>query len=286
MSAGTGRDDGTANASKTSDLWVRTFSAIVLMPPAIVITYVGGIFFAVGVALLGYLLVMEWCGITSDRESRVFDRAFGVGLVLALLAAGTGYWIAAVAILIAIVAFAIGARLTGRATNWLVAGVLYSGLACFALLLLRQGETGMQATLLLVTIVWSTDIAAYFVGRTVGGPKLWPAVSPKKTWSGSIGGLVIGASAGVGLVALFGGLVDIRIGIIAIVLSLATQIGDLAESAFKRFFSVKDSGTLIPGHGGVLDRLDGLLLAAIAAILIGVFESGPATTSVGLMVGY
>lgn len=269
MSAGTEGENGSANTSKSSDLRVRTFSAMVLMPPAIIIAYLGGVFYTVGIALLGYLLAMEWCAMVSRPDHRNLDRALSFGLALSVIAAGIGYWTAAIGLLFGILVVAVAAAFLVKGGRWLAAGVGYSGLACLSLILLRQGDAGTFLLLLLLTIVWSTDIAAYFVGRSIGGPKLWPAVSPKKTWSGSIGGLVFGVLAGVGLLMMFGVSPDGEVVLLTILLSMATQIGDLIESAFKRYFSVKDSGNLIPGHGGVLDRLDGLLLAAIVATLLG-----------------
>ena len=286
MSAGTEGKDGSANTSSSSDLRVRTFSAVVLMPPAVVIVYVGGIFYTAGIAALAYLLLMEWCSIVSHSERKYYDRMLGLGLVLALMIAGYGYWQWAGGLLATIVALALSARLTGHATNWLAAGVCYSGVACFSLLLLRQGESGAFNVLFLLAIVWSTDIGAYLVGRTLGGPKLWPAISPKKTWSGSVGGLIFGFVAGIAICAVYDFTIDLRIIVIIALLSIATEIGDLIESGFKRSFSIKDTGNLIPGHGGVLDRLDGLLLAAIVAMVIGGLESGFSAPSNGFVIGY
>jgi phosphatidate cytidylyltransferase len=123
--------------------------------------------------------------------------------------------------------------------------------------------------LFLFATVWATDILAYFVGRAIGGPKLAPSISPGKTWSGAIGGAVAGAAAGLVVAAAMGSASLAWIGLIAIVLSVVSQAGDLFESSVKRRNGVKDSGSLIPGHGGVMDRVDGLVAAAFALYVIG-----------------
>jgi phosphatidate cytidylyltransferase len=130
--------------------------------------------------------------------------------------------------------------------------------------------------------VWSTDILGYLVGRLVGGPKLWPLVSPKKTWSGAIGGTLGAAVAGL-LVARANSLALAPVAVLSILLSAAAQAGDLMESALKRRFNVKDASHLIPGHGGVMDRLDGFIVAAFLAALIGLARGGVANPGRGLL---
>jgi phosphatidate cytidylyltransferase len=158
---------------------------------------------------------------------------------------------------------------------WIGLGLLYVTIPCGALILLRLTEpAGWIAILFILVVVWATDIAAFFGGRFLGGPKLWPRVSPKKTWSGALSGLFAAMAAG-GLTALL-----TRAGhpvtgvIIAIPLSIAAQAGDLLESSLKRKFDVKDSGRIIPGHGGVLDRVDSLFGAAALAWLIAALGLG------------
>ena len=129
-----------------------------------------------------------------------------------------------------------------------------------------------------------TDIFAYFAGRGVGGPLLWPAISPNKTWAGAVGGLAGGVAAGI-LVAYASGVSrPAVVGILALLLSVLAQGGDLLESAVKRRFGAKDAGNLIPGHGGVMDRLDGFLVAALAAALIGILHQGTMAPARGLLV--
>jgi len=154
-------------------------------------------------------------------------------------------------------------RMTGGAPRMMAIGLLYIGPGALALLWLRDhGAVGLANVAFVFAVVWASDIGAYLVGRMVGGPKLAPAISPGKTWSGAAGGVL--AVVGVGLLA--GGAWAV---LVAVLLGLSAQIGDLLESAIKRHFGVKDSGWLIPGHGGVLDRVDAVLTAAPLAALIG-----------------
>jgi phosphatidate cytidylyltransferase len=132
--------------------------------------------------------------------------------------------------------------------------------------------------------VWATDIMAYLVGRSVGGPLLWPQLSPKKTWAGAIGGLAGGVAAGSLVAWASAGTKPLVAGILALVLSIAAQGGDLFESWIKRRFGAKDAGALIPGHGGMMDRIDGFLAAALLALLIGSLRLGMAASARGLLV--
>ncbi len=145
-------------------------------------------------------------------------------------------------------------------------------------------EFGFAAFLFLFATVWATDIFAYLVGRLIGGPLLWPGVSPKKTWSGAIGGLAGGVAAGTVVAYASVGMAPALAGVLALVLSIVAQGGDLFESAVKRRFGAKDASSLIPGHGGVMDRLDGFLVAALVAVLIGSLHQGMAAPARGLLV--
>ena len=152
------------------------------------------------------------------------------------------------------------------------------------ILLRRDPALGFVAILFLFAIVWATDIAAYFAGRAIGGPKLWPAVSPKKTWSGAVGGTLGGVAAGLVVVKLRGLAVAPVLVLVAFVLSVVAQAGDLLESAIKRHFGAKDASQLIPGHGGLMDRLDGFLTAAAAAVMVGLARGGLEGPARGLLV--
>ena len=173
-----------------------------------------------------------------------------------------------------------------RTGRWAAEGVVYAGLALYALLVIRGGEQGLAFLFFLLVLVWATDIAAYFTGRSLGGPKLWKKISPNKTWSGAIGGLVCAVLLGLGTVAIAGKADLFNWALLAAVLSIVSQLGDLLESGVKRRFDVKDSSHLIPGHGGIMDRVDGLVAAAIAAVALGfVFGGSFADPISGLALG-
>ena len=168
---------------------------------------------------------------------------------------------------------------------WTMAGIGYAGIMLLAPLLLRADNTyGFLALVLLFAIVWTTDILGYFAGRAIGGPKLLPAISPKKTWSGAIAG-TLGAMIVAVLVANYFGTFNMTaIAIIALLLSIMAQLGDLLESWVKRQFGAKDASHLIPGHGGVMDRLDGFWAAALVGCVIGLLHGGFDGAARGLLV--
>lgn len=154
-------------------------------------------------------------------------------------------------------------RLTEMRPAWAAFGAIYVGGPIWALVILRQLDYGEYWVLLAFLIVWATDVGAYFAGRIIGGPKLAKAISPKKTWAGAVGGVILALAVAYAFDGLAGQYGFAGVGLLAAaVASIASQIGDLCESAIKRHFGKKDSGTLIPGHGGLLDRLDGLVFAA------------------------
>jgi phosphatidate cytidylyltransferase len=167
---------------------------------------------------------------------------------------------------------------------WAATGLVYA-LATFLgpVLIRNDDQLGFIAILFLFAVVWATDILAYFVGRAVGGPLLWPRVSPKKTWAGALGGSAGAIAAGIAVASAAGIGNVLAIGALALLLSIASQAGDLLESAVKRHFSAKDSSGLIPGHGGLMDRLDGFLVAAFAAAVIGVLRQGFDAPAQGLL---
>ena len=167
---------------------------------------------------------------------------------------------------------------------WTLGGLIYAAAAALPLGFLRADSTeGLIALGYVVAIVWSTDIFAYFTGRSIGGPKLMPIVSPKKTISGAIGGLVAGVVAACLYLDFTVGSVSWGLAILAAVLSALGQAGDLYESWIKRRFGVKDSGRIIPGHGGIMDRIDALIVAVAAAFLIGAILASPFDPALGLI---
>jgi phosphatidate cytidylyltransferase len=167
----------------------------------------------------------------------------------------------------------------------MLAGLVYAGILLLGPVVLRRDPAvGLAAILFLFAVVWITDIAAYFTGRALGGPKLWPAVSPKKTWSGAIGGVIGAVVAGLAVVKFMGLGIAPMLVIVAAGLSVVSQGGDLLESSIKRHFGAKDASQLIPGHGGLMDRLDGFLTAVLAAVMVGLLRGGLDGPARGLIV--
>lgn len=159
-------------------------------------------------------------------------------------------------------------RMCGGNPKWLIAGILYISIPSGILIWLRGDvASGMITIFWLFAVVWTADIAAYISGRSIGGPKLAPRISPKKTWAGFIGGITI-ATLVAGSFAVYWDGSPLLLGIWGAVVAIASQAGDLLESAIKRHFGVKDSSTLIPGHGGVLDRVDALVAGAVAIAIL------------------
>ena len=168
---------------------------------------------------------------------------------------------------------------------WIVAGIAYAGILLAAPVILRSDvEFGLLTIFLLFAIVWTTDIFGYFAGRAFGGPKLWPAISPKKTWSGAIAGTLGATVIAVVVARLFGPFNAYAIAGVALTLSVVAQFGDLLESWIKRKFGAKDASHLIPGHGGVMDRLDGFWAAALIGCLIGLMRGGFDAPARGLLI--
>lgn len=262
--------------TRNSDVLTRVVSAAILAPVALAAVFLGGPFFAALVILVAAIGYWEWTAIGKADQPlslRVLGLACLVG-GLAAVAAFNGSWMIVVAIP-AVLAVLAGAK--SPKFRWIGLGLAYVAIPCAAFLLFRESATGIGVIIYILAVVWATDIAAYFGGRAIGGAKLWPSVSPKKTWSGAISGLVAAMAAG-GFSVLLMGNGDVLSGLlIAAPLSVAAQGGDLLESAVKRKFGVKDSGSIIPGHGGVLDRVDGLFGAAALAWLIAALGLGGAT---------
>lgn len=262
----------------SSNLRLRVVSALVLIPLALALTWMGGLAFRLFVAIVALAMIYEWLTITAGRD---WGRTHWViaallGAIALLLVAGAAPGLLLILTIVATVIAVVVARFSGH-DHWPPSGILYAGLSAIALAMLRGGDAaGLWAILFLFAVVWVTDIAAYFVGRAIGGAKLAPRISPGKTWSGAIGGTVGGVAAGL-TVAL---LADVRLGLavfagLALLLSVVAQMGDLFESHLKRRYAVKDSSNLIPGHGGVMDRVDGLVAAAVAFYVVGILLTGP-----------
>jgi phosphatidate cytidylyltransferase len=283
------------DVSRRRNFWLRVASATVLTPIAIACAYIGGWPFLLACAMAACAILWEWTALTAGGASRVLVPG------LAALWAATGL-VGGADDRAAIGAIFVGAILAGgivtsrprgfpssKASDfttaaWAAGGVIYAGIALLGPALLRgDPEWGFAAILFLFATVWATDIFAYGFGRAIGGPLLWPSVSPNKTWAGAIGGTAGGVAAGIA-VAYASGVTRLGVaGILALILSIVAQGGDLFESAVKRRFGAKDAGGLIPGHGGVMDRLDGFLVAALAAVAIGIARQGLAAPARGLL---
>lgn len=251
------------------DLRLRVLSAAVLAPLALLCIWFGGIAFTGMVTLISIGLGYEWLMLCGAPRSTVTIALFA-GLPLAVIATGLANPLLGLLILVLATVAAGGVARGISAPCPMALGIPYLGLGAVALTWLRQSsDAGGVNVIVLLLVVWGSDIGAYMVGRAIGGPRLAPSISPGKTWSGAIGGLV--AAGAVGLVAsmLLGrGSLFWRPVAFAVLIGLVSQAGDLFESLLKRHFGVKDSGTLIPGHGGLLDRLDAVLTAAPAAALL------------------
>lgn len=286
--AATARASG---ANEAHNLGRRVASAVVLVPVAILTAYAGGWLF-LGVWLLAAgAILWEWTLLVLRKPDARALAPGWVALVAAMVLAGERQADAAAgAILLGAVLTGIAVAATPRSQAaaalplWAAGGVIYAGVGLLGPALLRgDAELGFIALIFLFAIVWTTDIFAYFTGRALGGPLLWPRVSPKKTWAGAAGGLVGGVAAG-SVVAYASGIGGLAIvAALAALLSVLAQGGDLFESAVKRRFGAKDASKLIPGHGGAMDRLDGFLVAALAAVLIGILHNGTAAPARGLL---
>lgn len=266
-----------------STLALRVLSALVLAPLALAAAYWGGSIFLAFWAIAALGVLWEWDSIIQAQDRKTVFAMGALTILGSALLWEFGRMVPAF-ILAALGILAVAALASGSRRKWCIAGVVCAGMLLYAPVLLRRDPAyGLNAILFLFAVVWATDIVAYFVGRTLGGPKLAPSISPNKTWSGAVGGLAGGVAGGVG-VALLTGMVSVfAIAAIAAVLSVATQIGDLAESALKRRFNVKDSSVLIPGHGGLMDRLDGFFAASVVAVCIGLVREGLDSPGRGLL---
>ncbi|RUM99384.1 phosphatidate cytidylyltransferase [Pseudaminobacter arsenicus] len=253
-----------------SNLQLRVISALVLAVVVLGLTWLGGLPFRILSAAIAAAVFFEWCAMARTAANASFQWLIAAFLAVVLVALVAGYSAPAVLAVfgLALIVSVVSGLVRGQGA-WTSAGLAYAGLSALSVAFLRDSDSsGLVAILFLFAVVWATDILAYFVGKAVGGPKLAPSISPGKTWSGAIGGTVGGMVAGLAVAAASGSTgLPLMVGV-ALFLSIVSQIGDLFESWVKRRHGVKDSGNLIPGHGGVMDRVDGLVAAALALYVI------------------
>ena len=260
----------------------RVIAALVLAPVAIAIAYAGGWLWTTLVTLAAIGLYVEWLMIVGvARETRVVTSG-AVALAISGLCLALGRIDAS--LLALTLGLAAVALLSPGRRNWIATGFGYAAAAQIASVLVRLDQVwGFIALILVLLVVWVTDIGGYFAGRGIGGPKLWPRVSPKKTWAGAVGGFVASLVIAAGFAAFGLGKTGPLL-LLGAVLSIASQLGDLFESAVKRRFGVKDSSHIIPGHGGLMDRLDGFVAAIVLAAVFGFLRGGVDGVGRGLMV--
>ena len=264
------------------NLLMRVIAALVLAPIAISIAYTGGWLWTVLVTVAAIGLYLEWLAIVgAARQMRVVAPGV-VGLALAGCCLAFGQVDASLVPLV--LGLAGVALFSPERRGWTTAGFGYAAVAQVASVLVRLDQFwGFVALILILLVVWVTDIGGYFAGRGIGGPKLWPRVSPRKTWAGAVGGFAASLVVAAGF-AVFGLARTGPLLVLGAALSIVSQLGDLFESAVKRRFDVKDSSQIIPGHGGLLDRLDGFVAAVVLAAILGFLRGGVDGVGRGLMV--
>lgn len=266
------------------DLALRLASGITLGVAALALTWLGVWPFAALVLVVALIVAWEWGRIVrGDGLDIIFVvHAIAVVAAVALTLAGLAALGLVALVVGAIIAALLGFEKLGRIS---ALGVLYAGLPAIALIWIRSAAPGgFEAALFLLLTVWAADTGAYFAGRAIGGPKLMPRVSPNKTWSGFVGGLALSLAIAFVLSRLVPLAATPHVLGMALLFAVVSQAGDLMESALKRWHGVKDASGLIPGHGGFMDRVDGLIFAAVAAAVIAAWINihNPAAALLGL----
>ena len=271
-----------ASRREGNNLLLRIIAALVMAPLAIAMAYVGGWLWTGLVTAAAIGLYIEWLTIIGMRKPHLV--LVGVLILLGVGWVDVGHineiYLSALVVL-GVLAVAL---LSSDRRFWTALGMGYALAASIGSSAVRLDPLwGFAALMLVLLVVWATDIGGYFAGRLIGGPKLWPRVSPKKTWAGAIGGFAASLGVAGGFAAFdFGKTVPLLL--LGAALSIASQLGDLFESAVKRRFGVKDSSHIIPGHGGLMDRLDGFVAAIVLAAIFGFLRGGADGVGRGLMV--
>lgn len=262
-----------AQGPKKNQLMIRFLSALVMLPIAIYIILLGGLPLFLLISLLSVIILSEWNGICENKPFSLLFIVQSLCTILLLFQLSMGSTYIVYAFISSIVSIIAVAYLINAKVIWAVFGFLYAFVPSYSVLLIQE-NFGSLVLLWMMLLIWGMDTGAYFVGKNIGGPKMSPKISPNKTWSGLIGGTITAMV----LAYVFNIFVDLQNlaifenALILLILSgslaILSQIGDLTESAVKRKYSVKDSGSIIPGHGGVMDRVDGILFVAPAILLI------------------
>lgn len=249
---------------RRQELATRTVVGLALVGFALAILWSGGFAFWLITTIIGIVMLGEWSNLAGADAATVRRMQFTLSVPLAImcpLAAGPHFFA------LGLIAAAAVFTLVSTKRRVLALGIIYTGLPVLALLLIRKQPDGLLFAIWAMALVWMCDIGAFFVGRAFGGPRLAPMISPNKTWAGFIGGII--AAGAFGAVLHFGWGLPLRLTLATPLLAVVAQAGDLYESWLKRQAGVKDSGTILPGHGGLMDRLDGLMpVAPIAAFLV------------------
>jgi phosphatidate cytidylyltransferase len=266
-----------------NNLALRILSAAMLAPLALFAAYRGGWLFVLFWGLAAIAVLWEWTTMVVGASYRLMFASCGGAVAMAGFVAWLGRPIVAI-LMVGLGGLAAAIFAPDERRVWVTAGIAYAGALLLAPVFLRADDMfGFAVIVLLFAIVWTTDVVAYFAGRALGGPKLLPIVSPKKTWSGAIVGAIGAILVALFVASLFGSFNRTAIAVFAFILSVVSQCGDLFESWVKRKFGVKDSSHLIPGHGGVMDRLDGFWAAALVACVIGLARGGFDAPARGLL---
>jgi len=271
-----------AAGPEARNLITRVASAVVLVPLAIAAAWAGGWYWTALVTLCAIGLFVEWLMVTGAAgNAPLLVTGAAILAISAPFLALRNLDIALLVLALGTIAVAFRAP-TQR--SWAISGFLYAAAAEVSSIVVRLDRAeGFVALVFVLLVVWCTDIGGYFAGRGIGGAKLWPRVSPNKTWAGAVGGfvasLLVAAGFAINGVGKMGPLL-----LIAAALSVASQFGDLFESAVKRRFGVKDSSHIIPGHGGLMDRLDGYIAAVVLASIFGILRGGAGGAGTALMV--
>lgn len=255
----------------------RFISAVLVLPVVLFCLWHGGYPFTAMIALVGIVTAVEWVGIMAGEHHKSPSILLAVMLLLLALAGHAGFGAGLGFYIFALLAVSGLCLMLDIKLSPLGGGFAYVGLSVLSLILMRGIEQGGWLVLFVLLTVWVTDIMAYFFGKSVGGPRLAPVISPNKTWAGLLGGMLGAACAGAVLSLFIAGTSAVYLALLGSLSAVVAQLGDLFESSLKRKYDVKDSGNILPGHGGMLDRLDGLLAVSIAMffwLIVRSFEKG------------